>query len=427
MASLGARIVSVRHASRRFCARAERTFMSCGFAAASGCTHRVPLRSWTAQCRGVLGSSAAASGEMTTDATFRYQSFQWRTSSGDRQTYEYVVAQQPAGGGTARDALAALEEHLPRPPSGWTLVLIPSVSMVCSGKEEMRPLATLLSQRGHRCYLLEWPGWTQDVQTNWALERCKLEHFREEYEDFWSQALEHVAMMEDAEVEKARQKAKDAGAHTSKKPVEAPRLCIVAAGSAGIYALRALKALRSWEPLPDSPPCVATSEALSRFESLVLLGPSWTTRRSGLFSYLKAERAADWMGAILHSDSRIGKMYRRSHFSRNNIRRHFLHKGAGDSNEERLFALASWLFDRPRPYAQTDAVAACGFLDPAGTAASLASELGSIAPELRHGVLLLSPSEAAPASDASALATALEAESSQGRVEHRDSAVDLPS
>ncbi|CAL1171754.1 unnamed protein product [Cladocopium goreaui] len=176
-----------------------------------------------------------AASEVTTDATFRYKSFTWRTSAGNRHPYEYIIAQQPAGGGTARDALTAVEENLPSPASGWTLVLIPSVSLVCSGKEEMRPLATLLSQRGHRCYILEWPGWTQDVQTNWALEHCKPECLAEEYQDFWCQALDHVAQQE-LLLAKGSQEREEAAE-------KAPQLCVVAANSSAIYGLRALEAL----------------------------------------------------------------------------------------------------------------------------------------------------------------------------------------
>eukprot|EP00439_Symbiodinium_sp_Y106_P080152 s424_g18.t3 len=227
------------------------------------------------QMRGALSSSADS--EVTTDATFRYSSFSWRTSAGERYPYEYIVAQQPAGGGTARNALVALEESLPGPASGWSMVLLPSVSLVCSGKEEMRPLATLLSQRGHRCYILEWPGWTQHVQTNWALERCKTEHLAEEYQDFWCQALEHVAQRELAE---------------AKSEAKARKLCIVAAGSASVYALRAVKALQDFVQKEKSQ---AIPEL--RYDSLVMLAPSWRAeRRQGLLSRLSPDRAAYWMG-----------------------------------------------------------------------------------------------------------------------------------
>eukprot|EP00913_Durusdinium_trenchii_P029850 g27972.t1 len=260
------------------------------------------------QRRFILDMSAAS--EVTTDATFRYRSFLWRTSAGDRHPYEYIVAQQPAGGATARDALTALEEHLPRPASGWTVVLIPSVSLVCSGKEEMRPLALLLSQRGHRCYILEWPGWTQDVQTNWALEHCKAEHMADEYQDaikyysrhgtqfhvltawvqdFWCQALEHVA-------EQELQSQADSDPESSEGN-KTPQLCVVAASSAALYALRALEAISTWEPQGD------TIKALGLYKSLAMLAPSW-----------KSAPPTSW----------------------------------------------SW----PRPYAQTDAMVSNGFLDP---------------------------------------------------------------
>ncbi|CAE8583738.1 unnamed protein product, partial [Polarella glacialis] len=76
---------------------------------------RLPAN-WPNECRGLSSGSVGA--EMTTDATYRYRSFTWRTSSGARHDYEYVLAQQSAGGANARDALSALEETLPRPPSG---------------------------------------------------------------------------------------------------------------------------------------------------------------------------------------------------------------------------------------------------------------------------------------------------------------------
>eukprot|EP00439_Symbiodinium_sp_Y106_P079438 s424_g18.t1 len=349
------------------------------------------------QMRGALSSSADS--EVTTDATFRYSSFSWRTSAGERYPYEYIVAQQPAGGGTARNALVALEESLPGPASGWSMVLLPSVSLVCSGKEEMRPLATLLSQRGHRCYILEWPGWTQHVQTNWALERCKTEHLAEEYQDFWCQALEHVAQRELAE---------------AKSEAKARKLCIVAAGSASVYALRAVKALQDFVQKEKSQ---AIPEL--RYDSLVMLAPSWRAeRRQGLLSRLSPDRAAYWMGALLHTDSRVGRIFRRSYFGKKNLQRHFLHAGAPDGNEERLLQLASWFFQRPRPYAQTDAAIAYGFLDPPGidSVDGLAAEI--ITQPFRRRVLLLSPES--QSGTQSSLWTALEAGlQSTNSVEHR--------
>eukprot|EP00434_Breviolum_minutum_P026040 symbB.v1.2.023018.t1/scaffold2016.1/size116345/3 len=180
----------------------------------------------------------------------RYKSFTWRTSSGDRHPYEYIVAQQPAGGATARDALTAVEESLPSPASGWTLVLIPSVSLVCSGKEEMRPLATLLSQRGHRCYILE-------------LEHCKAEHMAEEYQDFWCQALEHVAQQEVQSAKQSEEHKKDTEAE---KP---PKLCVVAANSSAIYGLRAVEALSAWEPQEGA------AKVGELYKAIVMVAPSW--------------------------------------------------------------------------------------------------------------------------------------------------------
>ncbi|CAK9074033.1 unnamed protein product [Durusdinium trenchii] len=357
------------------------------------------------QRRFILDMSAAS--EVTTDATFRYRSFLWRTSAGDRHPYEYIVAQQPAGGATARDALTALEEHLPRPASGWTVVLIPSVSLVCSGKEEMRPLASLLSQRGHRCYILEWPGWTQDVQTNWALEHCKAEHMADEYQDFWCQALEHVA-------EQELQSQADSDPESSEGN-KTPQLCVVAASSAALYALRALEAISTWEPQGD------TIKALGLYKSLAMLAPSWKSAppTSWSWSRLKPDQAAYWMGAFLHSDTRLGRIYRRSHFSSRNLRRSFLHAGAPD--EERLFQLASWFFQRPRPYAQTDAMVSNGFLDPkVENVKVLAAEIKAQLSRLRVLIMVPESEPGAPRGEAMTLWETLKEDSAddQGVLDH---------
>eukprot|EP00933_Yihiella_yeosuensis_P026534 TRINITY_DN20608_c0_g1_i1.p1 TRINITY_DN20608_c0_g1~~TRINITY_DN20608_c0_g1_i1.p1 ORF type:complete len:476 (+),score=90.27 TRINITY_DN20608_c0_g1_i1:953-2380(+) len=357
-----------------------------------------------ARCNASGVLSGAATGEMTTDATFRYRSFEWRTSCGERHHYEYIVAQQPAGGGTARDALSALEENLPQPASGRVVVLIPSVSMVCSGKEEMRPLATLLSQRGHRCYILEWPGWTQNVQTNWALGHCKMEALKLEYEDFWCSVLEHVALEEDALATEARKKAEEHSRSTSAGNLGAPRICVVGAGSSGIYALRALQKLRSWEPpaeiADELPKTMASREVLKTLESLVLVAPSWQTdhkRLGGYLQYLSPQRASKIMAGILHADTRFGRMYRNRHSTTKNMKRHFLHAGATDTDQERLFPLASWLFQRPRPFRQVDVAASCGFLDPLKSddlsVSNLANEVNEASFQLQGGVMLLSPGQ----------------------------------
>lgn len=337
----------------------------------------------------------SASNMPTTDATFRYRTFSWETSNAERHEYEYVVAQQPAGGGTARDALAAVEERLPRPPSGWSLVLIPSVSLICSGKEEMRPLATLLSQRGHRCYVLEWPGWTKDVQVNWALEHLKVEELVAEYTDFWCQALEHVAAGEVAECQSEAERG---------EKVTRPRLCVVGAGHSAIYAFKALEALSAWEEATATPASSSTQpageapsegslyKAISLYESLVLLAPSWQTVRRGWLARLEPPRAAEWLAGLLTHDSRFGKWFRESHMSQRSLRRHFKHLGTPEA--ERLEPIAAWLFQRPRPLLQTDAAALHGLLDPVkeSSAATLAAGLRELASKLlRHGVLVISP------------------------------------
>jgi len=320
----------------------------------------------------------------TTDATFRYRSFEWETSCGDRWQYEYVVAQQPAGGATARtDALSALEEKLPRPVSGWSVVLIPSVSLVCSGKEEVRPLAAALAQRGHRCYVLEWPGWTTDAQTNWALARCKAEHLAAEYEDFWCQALEQVGL------EEANENAALAGEHDS-----APRLCLVAAGHAAVYALRALRSLQAWRAsegdgsAETAPQC----DAASAYSSLVMLAPTWQTQRQlGIWGCLSAPRGSRILGEWLHGDSRLARIIQGRHMSKRTFRRHFAHSEHGT---EHANAVAQWLFQRPRPYIVTDAAVMYGLLDPPEvTAEALAKDAESCGTQLDGGVLVLSPSK----------------------------------
>lgn len=314
----------------------------------------------------------------TTDATFRYRSLDWGTSCGTTCSYEYVVAQQPSGGGTARDALSATEAPLPRPPSGWSLVLIPSVSLVCSGKEEMRPLATALSQHGHRCYILEWPGWSTDHQTNWALTYCKVEDLSGEYQDFWCQLLDRITQDEADEAQKSG---------------TTPKLCIVGAGHAAVYAMRALHLLGSWAP-PGG-----TARRSAAHSSLVLLAPTWQTLRYGLLARLPAGRAARLLASWLHSDSRLGRLAQSLHFSGRRFRRHFVHWGTPEA--ARLAAVAAWLFQRPRPYAPTDGAALCGLLDPpldARGVPALAEELSECAAALGHGVLLLQPAAAAESS-----------------------------
>ncbi|CAK0794529.1 unnamed protein product [Prorocentrum cordatum] len=108
----------------------------------------------------------------------------------------------------------------------------------------MRPLATLLSQQGHRCYVLEWPGWTS---ASLAEARCKLEELSGELEDFWCQALEHVALSEIEEAQAAPGTAEPAAAAAA-----APRLCVIGAGHAAAYAVRALRRLQAFDTTPWS-------------------------------------------------------------------------------------------------------------------------------------------------------------------------------
>mmetsp|Transcript_52666 Transcript_52666/g.125835 ORF Transcript_52666/g.125835 Transcript_52666/m.125835 type:complete len:468 (-) Transcript_52666:2-1405(-) len=360
--------------------------------------HGWGCRRWSsAQSVGVFATDAEGSSSAdvpTTDATFRYRTFEWLTSCGERHEYEYVIAQQPAGGQTARkDALSALEEGLPRPPSGWTVVLIPSVSLVCSGKEEMRPLAAALAQRGHRCYILEWPGWAVSMLSNWALVRCKPEELANEYEDFWCQTLSHVAAAEAKDAAGLLDDGQDTSLDASSSPSSsstsspgaAPRICVVGAGSSGLYAMRSIKSMQAWfaasAQASEAPEQSAVEGAGPEqfFESLVMIAPSWSTSRpSGVLSRLSPERASRKLGTWLHSESRFGRIFRSMHFSKNRLRRQLDLPDSPDA--ERLELAAFWLFERRRPYVQTDGAVLHGLLDPPGkpSAPTLAADLADI-------------------------------------------------
>lgn len=322
----------------------------------------------------------------TTDATFRYRNFEWQTSGGGRHHYEYLVVQQPAGGATAnRDALSALEAPLPAPPSGWSILLIPSVSLVCGGKEEMRPLASGLAQRGHRCFVAEWPGWTVDAQANWQLALCKPEELAAEYHDFWCQLLEHIARTEEAEVGRDEEQAAEAQDEDVAKPAASRRLCVVGAGHSAVYATRALRELLSWRR--EEPR--AESFRADAFAGLVLLAPTWKTVRAGLLARLAAPRASRWLGSWLHADTRLGRWARSRHFSRRHFRKHFALRGREHSE-----AVAQWLFQRPRPYTSTDGPVLHGLLDPLPSgldATTLTTSVADCLGSLEQGAMLLVP------------------------------------
>jgi len=338
----------------------------------------------------------------TTDATFRYNHYDWRMSNGDIIDYEFVTAQQPAGGATARNARAAVEEDLPRPVSGRTVVLVPSVSLICSGKEEMRPLATLLSQRGHRCYILEWPGWTSEAQVNKALVRLKLPELYAEYVDFWSQILEHVAEVEAADAERAA-KAEDVEDRGE------PQLHIVCAGVTSVYLLRALQAVRSW----------SEGRATKHYRSMVMISPTWQTTRYGLWAKLDPASFARWFGLNLHGESRFNRYMQSCHYGKRRFKRHFEHYGVDDGG--RLKAVAEWLWQRPRAFIQTDCAALGGFLDPPSAsssndssstleAPSLAKEVAEVAQWLDQGIMVMAPKEGSGYADGEELSKALRSE-----------------
>merc|ERR1719203_1230982 len=99
----------------------------------------------------------------------------------------------------------------------------------------------------------------------------------------------------------------------------------------------------------------------------------------------------------LHSDSRFTRIFKSMHFSRRRFRKHFAHRG---SDAVRLAAVASWLFQRPRPYVQTDGAVLSGLLDPQNISSeqALIEEIVDLAGGLSHGVFLLSPDSAAEGS-----------------------------
>merc|ERR1711870_108705 len=120
---------------------------------------------------------------------------------------------------------------------------------------------------------------------------------------------------------------------------------------------------------------------------MVILAPSWLTIRRGLSTRISPLKACELIGSWLHSDTRLGKLYRRLHFSAGRFRRHFVHHGADTTDLNRLTAIAAWMLQRPRPYVQTDAAAMCGFMDPHGspTASELSETVLSTAQRLKHG------------------------------------------
>merc|ERR1712048_1502832 len=91
-----------------------------------------------------------------------------------------------------------------------------------------------------------------------------------------------------------------------------------------------------------------------------MLAPTWKTQRRGLLARLPAARASRLAGLLLHSDSRFSRWFRNLHFSKRRFRRHF----AARPELEHSVAVASWLFQRPRPYIQTDGAVMHGLLDP---------------------------------------------------------------
>jgi len=227
--------------------------------------------------------------------------------------------------------------------------------------------------------MLEWPGWTSDSQVNFAMVRCRVKELVPEYEDFFCQALEHIAREEAAE---ARAGVGDGDAAVP----PAPRICVVGAGHAAVLAMRALQTLRGWRGSEGG-----ADPALDSLESLVMLAPTWRMPRYGLLArFLPPERASRLIGMTLHSDTRLSRIFQGAHFSARRFKRHFAHHRS--PGKERLKAVAEWFFQRPRPYVQTDAAALCGLLDPPGVedAGGLAAEVAASAGDLRSGVLVVS-------------------------------------
>lgn len=153
------------------------------------------------------------------ESTFRYENFQWVTSQGKSYDYQYVVAEKmkedlsSSGQCDDVDILDTSEIRKARlkqskivrregqliyrirksrvtdEPTA-TIVFVPPMALVTSGKEEVRALTKILTDGyGYRCLTMEWPGWTLEGSLNWAMHQCKLPNLKEEYEEFMEEFL----------------------------------------------------------------------------------------------------------------------------------------------------------------------------------------------------------------------------------------------
>lgn len=246
--------------------------------------------------RALQRSRFRASQGVVADTTFSFRAIPWLTSEGETYDYQCIVAAPP-------------EHHRLPEAERLHFALIPSLDLSTAGKEDLRPLAKELSDLGHWSYLLEWPGWTMDGAINWALHRCKLEHLREEYEDFWLDILSAV------------------------KPEE-KEFRVLAAGDLAASIV--------------SQPCTELKFPLRKLAAT----PGYTQRWSPRWNSYLSEQ--------LEADGRLGRMMQRYYFSATRVpklrQRILKHDGVTPH-------MLDIRHRRPRPLTHTDMALICGYLD----------------------------------------------------------------
>merc|ERR1711937_1085504 len=81
---------------------------------------------------------------------------------------------------------------------------------------------------------------------------------------------------------------------------------------------------------------------------------------------------------------------RKLHSSRIRLKSHFKHKGIENANHAET--VAQWMFQRPRPWINTDAAVLHGLLDPSvSDAKDVLHEIETVAAKLEGGVLTIIP------------------------------------